>query len=263
MRIRHPRELLSLAFRRLEAGSAAWIGATARKLGARRSQGAVLTYHRILPDDADVRAVEPGMYVRAGTFARHLDWIRESFTVRTLEELVRHPGAEASAPSVALTFDDGWRDNLTVAWPILRRAAVRATIFLVRDWVADGANAEGEFMRADEVREMSEAGMQFGAHTATHPRLDHLSADRVEAEMLGSKQAVEDWTGRACRFFAYPYGIHDTVSADLARGHFEGAVVMGGGWWNGQGDRARIPRIPVHEDMTATRALFLHRLATA
>ncbi|NIM61292.1 MAG: polysaccharide deacetylase family protein, partial [Acidobacteria bacterium] len=62
-----------------------------------------------------------------------------------------------------MTFDDGWIDNLEVAWPLLQQANLRATIFLVRDWVVTGVNGEGEFMRPLDVAQLSDEGMEFGA----------------------------------------------------------------------------------------------------
>jgi peptidoglycan/xylan/chitin deacetylase (PgdA/CDA1 family) len=176
--------------------------------------------------------------------------------------LVEPPAAD-DAPSVVLTFDDGWRDNLTAAWPVLRRHGVRPTIFLVRDWVAAGRSAAGDFLRPDEVAELAARGVEFGAHTATHPRLTAVGPARAEEEMRDSKHAVEEWTGSPCRFFAYPYGAHDPTVARLAADLFEAAVVVGGGWWTGAGDRVRLPRIGIHEDMTSSRALFAARLAGA
>ncbi len=139
----------------------------------------------------------------------------------------------------AVTFDDGWRDNLTVAWPIMAELGVRPTIFLVRDWVSAGRTAEGEFLRPAEVAEMSKAGVEFGAHTVSHPHLDRLTPAEAEAEMRGSREAVEGWTGRECRVFAYPFGDHTIETADLARRVFAVSVIVGGGWWAEGADRAQ------------------------
>ncbi len=226
-------------------------------------QVAVLMYHRVLPDDASGSGVEPGMIVRASTFERHLEWTRRRFPIELLGRLAASPRPADDPPVVALTFDDGWRDNLTVAWPILERHGVRATIFVVESFSASGPTDGGEFLSPGEIRELSDRGIEFGAHTVSHPRLSRVSERRAEDEMRRSKEKVEEWTGRSCDLFAYPFGDHHEGSVETARRHFRASVIVGGGWWTASHDVARIPRIAMHEDMTFTRALFEARLAFA
>jgi peptidoglycan/xylan/chitin deacetylase (PgdA/CDA1 family) len=252
-------ELAAIGYRRLEAGLLASSGLTRRRL-QRQSGVAVLMYHRVLTDDEDARQVEPGMFVRATTFRRQMEWIVRRWPVRPLGELV---GNRVGAVGAAVTFDDGWRDNLTVAWPILEALGVRPTIFLVRDWTSAGRTQEGEFLRPAEVAAMAKAGVEFGAHSVSHPHLDRLPPALVEEEMKRSREAVEDWTGRECRVFAYPFGHHNGETADIARQLFPASVIVGGGWWKEGGDRARIPRIAIHQDMSSTSALFAARLAVS
>lgn len=257
--MRSLRDRAALAIRGLEARLAALSGRTERRL-AQRSGIAVLMYHRVLPDDAPVRTIEPGMYVRASTFRAQMQWLAARWPVVPLGE-ARHDGPAARAAVV--TFDDGWRDNRTVAWPILRELGLRPTIFLVRDWVQPGGTPAGEFLRPEEVSELAAAGVEFGAHTASHPHLDRLSAAAAAEEMRLSRAAVERWTGRPCRVFAYPYGDHNEETVEVARREFERTVIVGGGWWTEPGDLARIPRIAIHEDMTSSIPRFTRGLACA
>jgi peptidoglycan/xylan/chitin deacetylase (PgdA/CDA1 family) len=236
-------------------------GRAARVLDGRRGTVAILIYHRIVPDAFDVSNVEPGMYVRASAFERHVEWLVGRWPVRTLVDVLARPPRPAEPPVAAVTFDDGWRDNLTVAWPILRKHGVRPTIFLVRDWVRDGRNDEGEFLRPEDVASLAAQGVEFGAHTVTHPRLDRLPPAAVEAEIATSKEAVERWTGQPCRTFAYPFGASSPEAEETARRYFDGAVLAGGGWWTPGRDRSRIPRVAMHNDMASTRSMFETRLA--
>jgi peptidoglycan/xylan/chitin deacetylase (PgdA/CDA1 family) len=255
------RDTLALTARRAHAAASTALGIATRRIEARRGEVAVLMYHRVLPDDAPVDGVEPGMYVRAGNFARQLLFLKRRFEVRTLGSLMRNPPSPSHPPAVAITFDDGWRDNLTVAWPILSQLGLRATIFLVGQWVAQGRNPEGEFLEPRDVAALHAEGMEFGAHTITHPRLTTLSDAEVRDEMVRSRQAVEDWTSAACSAFAYPYGDLDARVAAHARSTFQSAVVVGGGWWAPGGDPVLVPRVGIHQDMTSTRAMFQMRLA--
>jgi peptidoglycan/xylan/chitin deacetylase (PgdA/CDA1 family) len=247
--------------RQWQARLQALAGGPARTLARRKGTSAILMYHRVLPDDADAAAIEPGMYVRASTFDRHIGWLKERWQLRTLGEVLRAAPAADDPPLVALTFDDGWRDNLTVAWPILRKHGVGATIFLVRDFSLAGANALGEFVRPAEIRDLAAGGIELGAHTVTHPDLTTLDAAAVEDELRRSKEQVEDWTGKPCDLFAYPFGRQTAATHAIARRHFRASVLARGGWWTPGCDVAQIPRVAIHEDMTSTRALFERRLA--
>jgi len=252
------RDRIALTVHRSRAACKSASGSLRRRLDAVRDADALLMYHRVLPDAADASAIEPGMYVRASTFQHHLDALQSRWELVTLSSLLESPRDDR--PRVALTFDDGWRDNLETAWPILERHGARATIFLVTGWCEAGRNAEGTFMRPGEIRDLAAAGMEFGAHTMSHPALDTLDPERVRAELEGSKRAVARWTGQPCRVFAYPYGRRTPNVETIAASTFDASVVVGGGWWRRSGDPARLPRIAIHDDMASTRALFEERL---
>jgi len=117
------------------------------------SCAAVLMYHRVLPRDVILRDhVEPGMYVTPETFSRHLMWLEEEFSVLPLHEIVARQGRGDPLPprACAITFDDGWRDNLEHALPALERRGLSATIFVVTERVG----TEGAFWPDEVCRRM-------------------------------------------------------------------------------------------------------------
>jgi peptidoglycan/xylan/chitin deacetylase (PgdA/CDA1 family) len=98
----------------------------------------ILMYHRVLPADHPQRAGEqPGMYVSPQTLAMHVEVLAEHFTLVHLDDWISAQEQGRAMPSLccALTFDDGWRDNYEYAYPVLKRASVPATIYLVSDLV--------------------------------------------------------------------------------------------------------------------------------
>lgn len=252
------RDRIALAVHRSRAAWKSASGSLQRRLDGVRGADALLMYHRVLDDAADVSAIEPGMYVRASTFERHLDVLQSRWELVTLSSVLESPRDDR--PRVALTFDDGWRDNLETAWPILQRHDATATIFVVTDWCEAGRNPEGAFIRPDEIGDLAAAGMEFGAHTMSHPALDTVDPERVRVELEGSKRTVADWTDRPCRVFAYPYGRRTPQVERIAASTFDASVVVGGGWWRRGGDPAHLPRIAIHDDMASTLALFEERL---
>lgn len=94
----------------------------------------VLSYHRILPRDFhELPIVEPGMYVFDDTFDMHIQVLSQYFEFVDLEAWLQKRAAGSPLPqrAVAITFDDGWRDNFAYAFPILKQRNVPATIFVV------------------------------------------------------------------------------------------------------------------------------------
>jgi peptidoglycan/xylan/chitin deacetylase (PgdA/CDA1 family) len=92
-----------------------------------RGKTLILTYHRVV-GPGEGGNLEPGMFVEAPTFARHLDFLARHFRVISLEGFLSEP--EHPEPRCVITFDDGWRDNHTHAFPALRRLGLPATVFL-------------------------------------------------------------------------------------------------------------------------------------
>ena len=185
----------------------------------------VIIYHKI-----DVP--QPGSRVRGGytppaRFERQLRYLkRRGFVFHTASELVEHYRAHGRFPprGLAITFDDGWRDNYTNAFPILRRHGVTATVFLVPALVGQVstlAQAEGETPRAhltrEQILEMSAGGIEFGSHSLGHRLLHQIPADEVRTEIEGSKREIENLLQQPCRVFAYPAGFYTDEARRLAR----------------------------------------------
>ncbi len=170
---------------------------------------AILTYHSVDPSGSVVSIDE-------ATLRRHARWLASGpVRVTTVDELLALDPAEEA---VALTFDDGFRNFATAAWPILREQGLPVTLFVATDH-AGRTNAWGGRSEAgvpelpllgwDELATVADEGVELGSHTRRHPRLPGLPADRLREEIVGSADALEARTGRRPRGFAYPYGALD------------------------------------------------------
>jgi peptidoglycan/xylan/chitin deacetylase (PgdA/CDA1 family) len=119
-------------------------------------------------------------------------------------------GKELDAKSILLSFDDGYMDNFTYAYPILKRYGFKATIFLVACYIGkqDGCHRQKseEMLSWKEIMTLQEEGFTFGCHTSTHPNLVNLSENELSVEIRDAKRILEEGLKEPVRYFAYPYG---------------------------------------------------------
>lgn len=187
----------------------------------------VLTFHA-LDDLSSVISFAPRVFQSA--MARlHERGYRTLSLLEVVDDL--RAGKPFPDQAFVLTFDDGYQSVYTEAFPVLQRYDWSATVFLTvgRDPETRGEDRlpmmEGRPMLAwGEIQEMHRWGIDFGAHTLTHPDLTRLPLDQVEIEVCGSKATIEDALGAAVASFAYPYGRYDQQSRALAQRHFGCAV---------------------------------------
>jgi len=260
----------------------------------KRHAAVILIYHQIV--DGDSRS-----YLHKGAAIHHqlkdfraeMEFVRKWFRVISLDDVLSALRTETGfkKPSLAITFDDGYRDNYTLAYPVLRKLNVPATIYLTtgligtfkRTWVDDieyallrarvdeftmpalfgnralairtlkqkeavnvrigealkrVSNARKSELMAElfarlevdptlddnrtrrmlsweEVREMSQNGISFAAHTSSHPILTQVPLDVARTEIFESKQKMEAELGKPVKHFAFPNGRHNDFSREL------------------------------------------------
>ena len=180
----------------------------------------ILTFHDLSQDRAPI-SFPPELFERGMTMLRERGFGTISLT--DAAALIAR-GERFPERSMVITFDDGYESVYEHAFPVLQRLALTATVFLTvgRQRTAETdarlPSLEGRTMLSwREIREMHAAGIEFGAHTLTHPDLTRLPPDRVETEMRESKAVIEDALGGTVQAFCYPYGRHDDRSRAAAQ----------------------------------------------
>ncbi|MEK6280046.1 MAG: polysaccharide deacetylase family protein [Acidobacteriota bacterium] len=192
----------------------------------------VLLYHKISEPRLDTRI--RGAFTAPPRFRKQMSYLKsQGFVFYTASDLIKHFEERGEFPKrgVALTFDDGWKDNYTNAFPVLKEFGIKATIFIIPSSIgqmSSGATADGEKPHAhlsqDEILEMSREGIEFGSHTMTHKLLNKIPESEVTAEIEEAKREIENLVQKPCWTFAYPAGfLSDTAQRVVAQAGHIGA----------------------------------------
>ena len=206
----------------------------------------ILMYHSISRSNHDRLTVSPDR------FAAEMQLLAEQqFRVVSLEEACKRLQSQDLARTVVLTFDDGHRDFLTAAAPVLRQHGFTATLFVVTGRL--GSNASWNKSRRkialltrDELSGLRSEGFQLGSHTVTHADLRTLDEATLERELSDSRAAIAE-LGETFFPFAYPGGTFTKRERDaVERAGYDCGVIVGGRWGNGpETDRFLLKREPM------------------
>ena len=202
--------------------------------GSRAIRVPSLMFHYVswLPPTAD--ALRRDLTVSPLDFEGMLRLLREQgYTTVTSRELwsTLDQGSPLPAKPVQLTFDDGYADSWSVVLPLLRRYGFVGTFF-----VTVGLVGRPGYMTRDQVRELSDAGMDVQSHAMDHVSMPTLSAAQQRSQMCAARTVLSSWTGTDVRHFAYPSGDYngDSFGALAACGYLT-AYRKAGGSFQSQG----------------------------
>jgi peptidoglycan/xylan/chitin deacetylase (PgdA/CDA1 family) len=218
----------------------------------------ILMYHSISQLDESAK----GPYYRIGTsprvFGEQLRFLRtngyQSIGLQQAVGLVEGAGRGPEKP-VVLTFDDGYQDFYTEAFPLLSRFGYSASVFLPTAYIGDAAlRFNGiECLTWSQIRELQKAGVEFGSHTVTHRKLRALGVDDIRDELRCSKSTIEEKLGCPVRSFSYPYAFPETdrqfkqtLRATLEEAGYETGVSTILGTAGPSSDRFFLERLPVN-----------------
>ena len=179
----------------------------------------ILMYHMIAAPRRGARF--NGLRVAPAVFEKQLQWLSQqgwhSFTV---SELLAQAG-HLPEKSFAITFDDGYADNLLQALSLLKKYRCKATLYLVvdrfgRDWSIqrkahhDAGELKQEDKLSDEqVEDMLASGcIELGSHSLTHANFTRLDERAVSRELTDSRRALEGRFGVSVHSFAFPFGLY-------------------------------------------------------
>lgn len=217
----------------------------------------ILMYHIVDEIPGGTRHI--GNYVLPEQFDAQLTAISKwGYVPITLEDWLDFRARRLKPPRrpIAITFDDGYRSNHDIAWPLLRRHGMTANVFLVTDliggtirWDLNGPKVP--LLRPEEIRAMQAAGILFGSHTCTHGSLIDMQPKEAFLELTRSRAKLIALLGRPVVALAYPYNKQNSTVRDLARQAGYQAAVLGRGRANSRWTNPlRLMRIAVDSSTT-------------
>lgn len=190
----------------------------------------VLMYHHVVDPGSDANAIRRDLSVSPANFEAQLRYLTErGYQGITLTDLIMHLqlGRPLPPKPVVLTFDDGFKDQYTNAYPLLEKHGFVGTFFIITRYADEDRE---EHMSWTDIVRLHASGMEIGSHSYTHPSLRGKSFDYIVWQVLGSKEAIEARTHEPVRLFSYPSGQHDQLVIDVLRSAgYWGAVTVESG----------------------------------
>lgn len=189
----------------------------------------ILTYHHLQYVAPTAKSIVRGLSVAPDAFEQQVVYLKaHNYHTIYFSDLVAffHDRRPLPENPIILTFDDGWRDDYAIAFPILRKYCLVGTFFPPTNWV----DRSPLTISWAEAEEMAAGGMEFGSHTQSHALMPPRSAALNRAELLNSKSILETRLGRPVVAFAYPGGSYNPIITRLvAESGYGAAVTVFGG----------------------------------
>jgi peptidoglycan/xylan/chitin deacetylase (PgdA/CDA1 family) len=209
-----------------------------------------LTYHS-LDTSGSIVSIAPS------TFRWQIEHLKSGgFQTLPLSEAARfiHEGRPFPDKAFVITFDDGYENVYTNAFPILQQHGFTATVFLITDYCGKTNNWAGHvspigdqpLLSWAQIAEMYQYGIEFGSHTVTHPDLTRVSREEVGTQIRCSQESLRNHVGTEAAVFAYPYGKHAPWVVDVVRKHFAAACSTKLGIATPGADPYLLPRVDMY-----------------
>ncbi len=203
----------------------------------------ILTYHYVANNPNIKDKARDNLSVPPDKFEAQMDYLaKNGYTPISLDTLygIYNGQASVAGKPVVLTFDDGYIDFYTNAFPILKRFNFHAVSF-----ISTGLVGGGYYMNWNQIKEIQSSGLvTFEAHSVNHVNLPSLSYARVLQELQDSKNVLQSQTGYPVNFVAYPGGASNGSVQWAAQ---QAGLVGGLGIWYGKAWRPsyNMPRVKV------------------
>ncbi len=184
-----------------------------------------------------------GLSITPSSFEEQLAYLKQhKYTSQSLTALPALLEQDTSIPrnTFALTFDDGYEDLYTYAWPLLKKYGFHATAFIIINRVGTP-----DYATWDQIKEMDASGViDIQSHTLNHPQLSHLTTEYAQFEIEQSKRILEERLGKKITIFCYPYGDYNPLIVRLTqKANYSLALTTNGGAWHSYANPLELSRV--------------------
>ena len=173
----------------------------------------ILEYHQVT--DAPLDPFFEQYNVPPDEFAAQLDYLRaEGYTTITLQDFMRvvHGKGQLPAKPIVLTFDDGYADNYSVMFPLLKAHDMKAVVYVITNMLG-----QKNYLTLEQLKDMQRYGIEIGSHTADHLPLTDLDRNTQLRQIRESKIFLE-WSGLATIYsLSYPNGVFNADIEEILR----------------------------------------------
>jgi peptidoglycan/xylan/chitin deacetylase (PgdA/CDA1 family) len=209
----------------------------------------ILMYHNLRDLPAGASELDRTWTVAPKNFEAQVEWLSaHGFHTISMGQLVAHLNRKSPLPTkpIVISFDDGWVEQYTVAFPILRKRNFIGTFFVYTNPV--GRN---HYLSWEQLKEMTLTGMDIQAHTITHPHLRTIAASEAQREISESKKTLESKLGKPVVALSYPFGEYNAAIIEMTkRAGLESAVTLATGYRQRADELFTLHRIRVSYDDT-------------
>lgn len=212
----------------------------------------ILMYHYIRDFNDPNDTIGTNLSVSLANFDSQMKWLKDNGYETVNPDYLTGPYKLETKP-IIITFDDGYRDAYTNAFPILKKYGFSATFYIITSYI-DKNNPD--YMTWDELRELEKNNMNIGSHTLTHPDLEKADSTRVDKEIGESQTTLQNQLGIKITDFCYPSGKYDsrTINA-LKKYNYKTAVTVKSGIANETSNLFELPRIRMINSTSLAKTL--------
>ncbi|MBL7157119.1 MAG: polysaccharide deacetylase family protein [Candidatus Omnitrophica bacterium] len=204
----------------------------------------IIMYHSVGDETSTLDGYGQKLNVSPETFAKQMKFLKmRDYNVIPLAEFIERIREDEEIPpgTIAITFDDGLKNNFLHAYPVLKKYNFPATIFVTTQFVG-----KKKFLTWEDMEIMQNDNISIGSHTISHKWLPSLDESSLRRELVGSKKILEDRTNRKIKTLSYPLGgYNDAVKKMAKTAGYIGAVATNPGRKQPKNDPYVLKRIRI------------------
>ena len=214
----------------------------------------ILLYHRIVKSRKE--GGKQNIFVTEKRLRKQLEYLKKnSYQTITFRDLKDY-SPDNLYKKIIITLDDGYEDNYTLLFPLLKEFGFTAVVFLVtgfskNEWGIKEGEPTHSLLNVAQIKEMDAYGIEFGGHTQTHVDLLKTAVDAQEKEINGCKEDIEKIINKPVISFAYPFGgINQSIKEKMKQAGYHYGIATNTGQQKLHDDLFQIRRIEISKNTT-------------